>query len=266
MKFEKTRLSDNDYSSFCQNIIKLIGEKSIIEVFFEKDTVISNSKTILSLGYGFTTRFGFEEFKHCVNGGTVCADSTFGTNKYGYLFVTFSIVDNRQCGVPFLSFLTTTEKNSALVPLLREFKAIIGFEPRVNYFMSDLCPNFYNSWCEIFNHKPVWLYCDWHFVKAVDKILLQLVMDKTEYKEIREIFYKLKNTSEDTMFQTRLEKFISLIGSKNKKFPDYFTKTYSRVSERWDSPYRALSPVNTNMFAEAIYSVFKTHFFKEIWF
>ena len=134
---------------------------------------------------------------------------------------------------------------------MREFKAIIGFEPSVNYFMSDLCPNFHNAWCEVFNHKPVWLYCDWHFVRAVDKNLLQLVKDKTEYKEIQENFYKLKNTSEDTMFQTRLEIFFSLIGSKNKKFADYFTKTYSRVSERWGSPYRALSPVNTNMFAEA---------------
>ena len=39
--------------------------------------------------YEFTTKLGMEEFRSYINGGTIYADNTFDTKKYGYLYLPF---------------------------------------------------------------------------------------------------------------------------------------------------------------------------------
>ena len=126
----------------------------------------------------------FNKFSHK---GTICADSTFGTNKYGYKLITFSVIDDRNSGIVFLSIISSTEKSTLISSELNKFKEKIKFDSSIKYLMSDLSENFYNGWREAFgirNSEIKWVYCNWHFTRAVNKKIAEIIKNQKLKNEI----------------------------------------------------------------------------------
>ena len=260
--FESSRLTENDFDSFSQNIRKFEDNNHFLTISLINKMIEVRDNTVVEVEYSFTTMFGLSTFKDFLENGRICADSTFGTNKYGYLFITFLIVDGRQCGVPFLSIVSNSEKTDRLVIVLEAFKKKVGITGKAKYFMSDLAPNFLNAWTRVFGSETRWLYCDWHFVRAVDKNLLKYLKKKEVYFNIHSLFLKLKTCKCLDYHKIQLKYFLSIIKSSSENLFKYFSNQYVGCVERWSISYRLNSPVNTNMFSESTYSVFKTHFLK----
>lgn len=99
------------------NVEKVKIDRGLIQLLVQKNEGCFNDKPIIQIEFGFSIPFAVEQFKKIVNGGTICADSTFGITKQGYSYTTFVIIDGRQCGVPFLNFINTSESKENLVPL-----------------------------------------------------------------------------------------------------------------------------------------------------
>ena len=98
--------------------------------------------------------------------GGVCTDATYKVNDYNINLITFMVLDDFQEGIPVASALSTREDKSSLVHILNAIKEICG-PIEASWFMSDMAPQYFNEWKEVFGQKQTkYLWCAWHVDRA----------------------------------------------------------------------------------------------------
>ncbi|XP_065682353.1 uncharacterized protein LOC136095554 [Hydra vulgaris] len=129
--------------------------------------------------------------------------------------------------------------------------------------MTDLAPQIYNAFCEVFSFQPKWLYCTWH----VDKAWKEELKKKVRNLEIEAVVYKMLRTvleeTNEILFQDKLSSLIDRLESHaTREFKAYFLKYWICVTKSWAYCYRVGEGINTNMFVEAFHRTFNYNYLK----
>ena len=109
----------------------------------------------------------------------VCCDATHGTTGYEFKLSSLLVVDEFAEGVPVAYCLSNKETNSVLRPFFEKVMEKTGpISPA--WFMSDLAPQFYDSFTDVNSCSPKRLFCTWHVDKAWQKMLNEKVITENK--------------------------------------------------------------------------------------
>ena len=94
----------------------------------------------------------------------VCCDATHGTTAYDFKLSSLLILDEFCEGIPVGHVLSNREDFSVLKIFFTQLKINSGpMSPR--WFMSDLAPQFYDAFVDVYQCHPKWFACTWHVDK-----------------------------------------------------------------------------------------------------
>ena len=130
------------------------------------------------------------------------ADTTFSTNRKGYLLSVFFTLAKEERMIPIFYIITSSEASSVLMPCLRGFKENIrNFNClNIKICMSDMANNFYISCNAVFGSGVLHLWCAFHFHRAFKVNLLQKVKNINDRSFFKQEFYKLLDILEISDF------------------------------------------------------------------
>ena len=98
--------------------------------------------------------------------GGVCIDATYKVNDYNINLITHMVLDDFQERIPVAWILSSREDKSTLVHILIAIKEICG-TLEAFWFMSDMAPQYFNAWKEVFGQKQTkYLWYAWHVDRA----------------------------------------------------------------------------------------------------
>jgi hypothetical protein len=198
------------------------------------------------------------------NQNCLLIDATHGTNQYNYKLIIASVLDKSMKSRPLFYCITSTESTELLTKIFEKLKSKSFQKLKVKFFMSDLAPQYYNAFTTCFSQRPSWLYCLWHFKRAAQKNLLLKIKDEEIRVTVREKFNIMVLTAEREDFKRRYREFEIYTKENCVEFHNYFVKYHGKVKERWSLVDRKDSFVNTNMFQESTFKLFKTTYLKRI--
>ena len=186
----------------------------------------------------------------------VCIDATYKVNDYNFNLITLLVLDSFQEGIPVTWAISNREDKTVLLYILQSLKKRNGIiKPR--WFMSDMAPQFFNSWKDIFLEENTrYLWCIWHVDRAWRDGLRRYINDLELRKKIYHQLRTLMMEKDKRKFTELLAKFLTL-NSNYTSFLDYFRRVYCRNCEHWAICYRIGTPMNTNMHSEAFHRVLK---------
>eukprot|EP00477_Mikrocytos_mackini_P001876 GAHX01002036.1.p1 GENE.GAHX01002036.1~~GAHX01002036.1.p1 ORF type:complete len:712 (-),score=117.21 GAHX01002036.1:26-2161(-) len=254
---DSERLSINDLESLKLNV-KTVKSNNNDQMFtFLK--ILKEDKVKKDICTTFIFAFSSPSIKEGDWKGnmTILADATYGTNYYGYSLIVFGKLTGGITFQPFLYIISDQETEAVCRIVLSEFSNFIKFKISASFFMSDMSPIFFNSWCATFHTKPNWLYCMWHMKKAVRRQLFTKERDEMVRNTIEKKLEKLTKITTEKEFINKLKAFEKYCSRNSPSFFEYFSKYYSPVYERWALHARLDCDLNTNMFVEAYFGEFK---------
>jgi hypothetical protein len=189
----------------------------------------------------------------------VSADSTHGTNGYGFLLATVMVLDENREGYP-VAFLFTNRETEAVLKIFLEFIKQKSGIIECNAFMSDMAPQFFNAWNAVMGSSARQLYCAWHVDKAFRDCLQRHIKGNDElrstiYKQLR----ALMEEGDETTFESQLPKFMAEVKASpsSAQFADFFSKNYEKSATKWAYCYRIGCGINTNMSLERMHGRLK---------
>ena len=187
----------------------------------------------------------------------VCMDAKYKINDYDFNLITLMVLDDYQEGIPVAWALCTREDKSVLVHILTVLKDICR-PLKPSWFMSDMAPQYFNAWEEVFGHNQTkHLWCALHVDRAWKEGIRRHVPTSAQQKEIYHQVRVLQMEISIPNFGKLLAQFLTLSQSVAPSFAAYFNSMYCTHVEQWAMCYRLGSPMNTNMYSEAFHHVLK---------
>ena len=193
-----------------------------------------------------------EKFAH--NG--VCCDATHGTTAYDFKLTSLLVIDEFGEGVPIAQDFTHV---CVFFKMIRRNCGQLS--PK--WFMTDIAPQFYNAWVAINNgSRSQQLYCTWHVDKAWREELRKKVGNLDTESEIYKMLQTILQQPNEKSFNEHVNIFTNKIGSvdKTSEFLRYFKHDWLPKRHNWAYYRGAGLGINTNMFVEALYRVFKYNY------
>jgi hypothetical protein len=187
----------------------------------------------------------------------VMVDSTFGTNKYNFILITFYVIDEACFAIPILQIISTREVADIIKVCLTYLQDITNYKINPKWLMSDMAHSFNNACREVWGNQYSWVWCDYHVQKALNRSINKYTNDDEDYKDIREKIDKLSYCLTEQEFRSQLEETLIYLRENHAEFYEYFDKYYSKHCEKWGVVFRAKCPLNTNMKVEAGFGVLK---------
>ena len=192
----------------------------------------------------------------------LCCDTTHGTTGYDFLLMTLLVVDEFGQGQPAAWYLSNHETESFLKIFFEKVKTQVGPMQPI-WFMTDLAPQFYNTYCFVNECQPKRLFCTWH----VDKAWKEELRRKIGNLEIEASVYKLLRTvleeTNEKVFDDQLASLVDKLSSNATiEFKKYFVQNWVNIKTHWGYCYRVGDGINTNMFVEAFHRTFKYNYLK----
>ena len=175
------------------------------------------------------TEFQREMFvKYGKNG--VCMDATYNVYDYNFHLITVIVLDDYQEGIPVAWGISNREDKIVIKYILEAIKSSCG-NLSSKWFMSDMAPQYYNAWREVFDSTNTkYLWCAWHidraWRKAVKRYFNNLKDQQETYHQLRVLMMETCKTS----FQILLTKILTT--HKNSLFMEYF-QHYCHHVEQW---------------------------------
>ena len=130
--------------------------------------------------------------------------------------------------------------------------------------MSDIAPQFYDAFCNVFECEPLQLYCTWHVDKSwkeQQKAKIKIFEIETEvYKQLRIVLEQTNEKLFENYLSTLCERLHN--SSVTSDFATYFDTYWVTCKEKWGYFYRVGLGINTNMYCEAFHRVFKYCYLK----
>ena len=187
----------------------------------------------------------------------VCIDATYKVNDYSINLITLMVLDDFQEGIPVAWALSTREDKCTLVHILIVIKEICG-PLEVSWFMSDMAPQYFTAWKEVFGQNQTkYLWCAWHVDRAWKEGLKRYVENTKIQKEVYHYLRVLQMETSIPEFRKLLTQLLTMCQEISPSFADYFKLTYCKHVEQWAVCYRVGTPMNTNMYAESFHRVLK---------
>ena len=127
--------------------------------------------------------------------------------------------------------------------------------------MSDIAPQYYNTWVGVMNDvpRPQKLLCTRHEDKAITMELIKKIGDLSTEAEIYKVFRTVIEQTNKSLFDDRLRALLHRLSlfSKTTAFHKYFVRDWAHRKHEWAYCFRNGLGINTNMFVEAFYRVLK---------
>lgn len=126
---------------------------------------------------------------------------------------------------------------------------------RVNVFMSDDYPAYYNAWVEVFQVPSNHLLCTWHVFRNWTRQSLSKISNLEKRKELMNDLFSIQQILQPDEFHSQVMFFMSKYGkeSSTSSFIDYFRTYYWNRKEQWALCFRKNLGINTNMFLENLH-------------
>lgn len=151
--------------------------------------------------------------------------------------------------------------------------------PKIKCLLTDLAKAFYNAFSKTFpntdSHEPIpWLYCSWHFQRALQKKLNYYVIPTEIKGKILSNFlfcvyartYEAFMTEKETFFKYITKTYNNTANENNKnlltsliEIQKYFINKY-KEEKRWAYYYRKDVPFGVNMSIERFHAIIKSYF------
>ena len=187
----------------------------------------------------------------------ICVDATYKINDYDFNRITFMVLDDYQEGIPVVWALSNREDKLVLVHILEAIREVSG-SIKPSWFMSDMAPQYFNAWEEVFgsnNTKQLW--CVWHVDRAWKDGIRRHVHSVTQQKHIYHFLRMLLMKTNIPTFRKLLAQTLTQCRETAPPFAEYFNSRYCRNLEQWALCYRIGTPMNTNMHIESFHRVLK---------
>ena len=166
-------------------------------------------------------------------------DATYKINDYDFNLITLMVLDDYQEGIPVAWALSTREDSSVLVHILTVLKDICG-PLKPSWFMSDMAPQYFNAWEEVFGRNQTKnLWCAWHVDRAWKEGIRRHVPTSAQQKEIYHQLRVLQMETSIPNFRKLLAQFLTLSQRVAPAFAAYF---YKRRQECLSSLPSRISP------------------------
>ena len=193
--------------------------------------------------------------------GTVCIDSTHGTNGYNFVLTTIVVVDEFGEGYPVGWCISNREDHVVLQHFFKCIKDKTG-QITPKWFMTDDASQYYNAWTTIFGPTNK-LLCIWHVDKAWRKGL-QLINDTNIQQTVYHSLRVLLDETQINTFEDLLEKTLQQLknSTMTNNFFEYFNKYYAPRKQQWAKCYHIKAGINTNMYLESFHKVLKYVYMK----
>ena len=89
-------------------------------------------------------------------------DATYNVNDYNFHLITVIVLDDYQEGIPVAWGISNREDKIVIKYILEAIKSSCG-NLSSKWFMSDMAPQYYNAWREVFDSTNTkYLWCAWH--------------------------------------------------------------------------------------------------------
>jgi len=203
----------------------------------------------------------------------VCVDSTrttnpkqtcFGTNmKLTYKqfhLTTLMVLDGSRQGVP-VAFLYSNRQTEATFTLfleaVRERVGVIS----CNAFMSDITPQFYNSWKYVMGDCCHHLYLTWSVDKSFRELTRRHIkcddeqLPVTVYRQLRNLLGEGDVRAFEEALSVQLEQLLDNQDTAN--FAKFFELHYVKCVESWAYCYRARYSVQSDSSLERLHDIFR---------
>jgi hypothetical protein len=259
---KREQLHKDDFQSLKANIKLLVQNKRIFMIYDNFDDIEASDSTAPNYSFvmGFTT---FKQHSYLLNNDVkyIMIDSTFSTNMYNYKLITGLSLLNGSISLPLFYLIASNEQEITLKKFTRK---LLEAYPKIKlgYVMSDLAPNFYNSFCIGAKEPPKWFWCEWHFKKAIKKNLNLLVKSNETRNIIKERLDLISNIRTKNEFMVKLKEFDDFLKNNASDFGNYFNKLYRDKSDKWALYARLDIDLNVNMFCESFFRYFKVEILK----
>ena len=191
----------------------------------------------------------------------VCCDSTRGTNTCDFLPTTCLVLYEYGEGFPAAWCLSNHEDFTTMCTFFRKVKRNCTGSIMSTWFMSDIAPQYYNTWVGVMNDvpRPQKLLCTRHEDKAITMELIKKIGDLSTEAEIYKVFRTVIEQTNKSLFDDRLRALLHRLSlfSKTTAFHKYFVRDWAHRKHEWAYCFRNGLGINTNMFVEAFYRVLK---------
>eukprot|EP00477_Mikrocytos_mackini_P001762 GAHX01001904.1.p1 GENE.GAHX01001904.1~~GAHX01001904.1.p1 ORF type:complete len:550 (-),score=61.14 GAHX01001904.1:1010-2626(-) len=226
-------------------------------IFKDKNTIVKGHCDItINFVLAFQTQDQFKQLQNAQE-KYILADSTHGTNRYGYSLITFGVLTKKQNKLPILWIVTDSDSEKVVRFVLENFNLENLIPQKASLLMSDMSAVYINSWRAAINSSISWRFCQWHFKRADLKQLVIKEKDSKTRSLIKEKFNMICNTTDATVFNKRYRRLIDYVKKNSTPFHDYFIKYYNENIEKWATHHRLDSKLNTNMFVEGFHNSIK---------
>ena len=141
----------------------------------------------------------------------VCMDATYyNVNDYDFHLITLIVLDDYQEGIPVAWAISNREDRVVLKYILESIKLKCGSFTSSSWFMSDMAPQYFNAWKEVFDTSNTkYLWCAWHIDRAWRKAVKKYFNTLDEQREVYHQLCVLLMETSKPYFQVMLTKFLT---------------------------------------------------------
>ena len=153
-------------------------------------------------------------------------DSTHSTNFYNHYLITFAILTRTRRFLPFLFIITDSDSEKIVKYVLEVFneQGLIPKGPQI--LMSDMATTYINSWRKIINISCIWLYCSWHFLRAIERNINIKIVDEEIRQKVEKRFKELNDIVDEVKFNKKYKSFLIYTKKNASDFYEYFIRYY----------------------------------------
>lgn len=164
------------------------------------------------------------------------------------------IIFSSRTGFPVAFFYSSNVDQDTCKSIFEALRKVSKIS-KVNVFMSDDYPAYYNAWIEVFQEPSHRLLCTWHVIRNWTRHSLSKVANLEKRKELMSDLLAVQQNLNVDEFEIQAKFFMNKyeIDASTSHFIDYFKTYYWGRKEHWALCFRKNLGINTNMFLENLH-------------
>ncbi|KAF8770304.1 hypothetical protein HNY73_017850 [Argiope bruennichi] len=188
----------------------------------------------------------------------VCLDTFSQYHKERCFFTVLLIMDEQDIAFPVAFCLSKKMDKSIILQFFSSIKSYTG-PLSCSYFMSNDDKIYYETWQEVMQDKPTWVWSIWSFEDDVRKCMKSLLKDIPTREATYRLLRTIMECTSQPVFTTMLENFKKSVldNELSKHFGKSFESYFGSNAEMWAYCYRKDLKLSTNIYLEFLHKTLK---------
>ncbi len=259
-----------------QNLAKALGATGENARVLEDAVITQNSDSVLYFKdkwredkYGVLEKNDFmivimndaQKKNLCRYGSEVVAfHETYGASRDGFFLHSLLVVDADFEGLPVAFALTNRNDSVGVCAFLTCIRHKVGII-NARTLISDMQLTYFDCWSRVMQPPERYLYCLWHIFGDL-KRNVKKISNREKRKVTREKVCSMVYEMDRSLFQKKLQSFLSNKDEDMAHFMKYFHSSYSSCLEKWACCYRQEPELNINVYIERFCGMLKKNLAK----